>query len=140
MKKNFFVIITLIVLCLLITSCVGNGSSESSGSEEAKNTETEKQEQDFLIGSWFAKEASKDGVTKDPEEVFGDTFSLYFSDDGKCTMYVGDKHALVDWERTDSGVTLTGDNTYQITFPDDTEKELVININGIDVNMEKYEE
>ena len=76
----------------------------------------------------------------DAYDVFNGYFSLYFTDKGDCTMSIDQDHALVKWELTDDGVTLTGDSTYPITFPDESRKTMVIVINGIDVLMEKYEE
>ena len=92
------------------------------------------------MGSWFARTASKDGVTVDAYDIFNGIFQLYFNKNGECTMSIGQNYAVVKWELTDSCVTLKGDDTYQITFPNDSRKTMIIVINGIDVLMEKYEE
>ncbi len=122
----------LLVLALVGTLLGGCGST--------KTEAPPKQDADFLMGSWFARTASKDGATVDAYDVFNGYFSLYFTDKGDCTMSIDQDHALVKWELTDDGVTLTGDSTYPITFPDESRKTMVIVINGIDVLMEKYEE
>ena len=150
MKRKLLVFIMLILIsctgCFFLTGCGGGGSADNDAAEAAEETEAaDTQEaadagEDFLIGTWFAKESSYQGETKDPYEVFGGTFYLYFEDDGDCTMAIDQKRALLKWERTGDGVTLTGDNTYQITFPDDSQTTLVITINDIDTLMEKFVE
>ena len=55
-------------------------------------------------------------------------------------MSIDQNRALVDWTLTDNGVTLTGDDTYQITFPDESRKTMIATIKGVDVLLEKYEE
>ena len=122
----------LLVFALCITCLTGCGGK--------KTESAPKQDAEFLMGSWFGKTASKDGVTVDANDVFGGYFQLYFSKNGECTMSIDQNRAVVKWELTDDGVTLTGDNTYPITFPDESRKTMVIVINGIDVLMEKYED
>ena len=119
-------------MCLgLLTACGGKRDPVA----EAKTKESE-----FLLGSWFAQEAYVNGETRDPDAIFGGRFQLYFSKDGKCTMSIDQNRALVDWTLTDNGVTLTGDDTYQITFPDESRKTMIATIKGVDVLLEKYEE
>ena len=135
--KTKYLLTLLLVLLLglaLLTACGGGAAEE----EAAESVETE-QDYDFLLGMWFAKEAAAGDQALDPDEVFGGTFSLYFSDDGKCTMAIDQQRALVDWELTEDGVTLSGDNTYPAAFGDD-KTTMTITINGVDVVMEKYEE
>ena len=120
--------------CILLTGC---GKKESS-STATKETTTAKK--DFLIGTWFAKSSTYNGESRDPDEIFGGTFYLTFNDKGECTMAIDQQRALLTWERTKEGVTLKGDDTYKITFPDDSEKTLLITIKGVDTLMEKYEE
>lgn len=131
-SKLFLTLLTVLALCLVLAGC---GSDDNSGTAAGPA-----QDADFLLGSWFAEEATYEGQPQDPDEVFGATFSLYFSDDGKCTMWVGQDRALVDWELTENGVTLRGDGTYPAVFQDESKKTMVITINGVDVLMEKYEE
>lgn len=133
--KRALLLLAMMLLCLALLAACGGGAAE----EEAAAEETA-QDLDFLLGSWFAETATKDGATVDAYDVFGDTFSLYFDDDGECTMWVGQDHALVKWELTDDGVLLTGDNTYPCTFLDEGRTTMNIVINGIDVLMNKYEE
>ena len=92
-----------------------------------------------MIGTWFADTATKDGVTVDAKELFsGRIFYLDFLED-ECFMYVGTDYALLDWERTEDGITLKGDEEYQITFPDDSGKTMVLNLKGFDVLLELSE-
>lgn len=122
----------IVIMCLgLLTACGGKRDPVA----EAKTKESE-----FLLGSWFAKEAYVNGETRDPDAIFGGRFQLYFSKDGKCTMSIDQNRALVDWTLTDNGVTLTGDDTYQITFPDESRKTMIATIKGVNVLLEKYEE
>ena len=138
--KTKYLLTLLLVLLLglaLLTAC-GGGAAEEEATEDAAAEPA--QDIDFLLGMWFAKEAAAGDQALDPDEVFGGTFSLYFSDDGKCTMAIDQQRALVDWELTEDGVTLSGDNTYPCTFLDDEKKTMNIVINGVDVLMEKYED
>ena len=126
--------LTVLILSLVALTACGSGSNDNDQTQNAED------ETAFLMGSWFAVSAEYEGQEMEPDEVFGDTFSLYFSDDGKCTMWVGQNRALVDWEQTEEGVTLRGDDTYEITFPDESKETLIINLRGVNVVMEKYEE
>lgn len=137
--KRALLLLAMMLLCLALLAACGGGAAQEAAEEEAAAEETA-QDLDFLLGSWFAETATKDGTTVDAYDVFGDTFSLYFDDDGECTMWVGQDHALVKWELTDDGVLLTGDNTYPCTFLDEGRTTMNIVINGIDVLMNKYEE
>lgn len=87
----------------------------------------------------YGNYAYVNGETRDPDAVFGGVFQLYFSKDGKCTMSIDQKSAVVDWTLTDDGVTLTGDDTYPITFPDESRTTMTATIQGVDVLLEKYE-
>ena len=121
----------LVIMCMgLLAGCGG----KSEPAAQAKVNESE-----FLLGSWFAKEAYVNGETRDPDAVFGGVFQLYFSKDGKCTMSIDQKRAVVEWTLTDDGVTLTGDDTYPITFPDESRTTMTATIQGVDVLLEKYE-
>ena len=55
-------------------------------------------------------------------------------------MAIDEQRAVLTWERTDEGVTLKGDDTYKITFPDDSQKTMIITIRGVDTLLEKNEE
>lgn len=146
MKKNRLLLLLIALMCIAMmafTACGGGSGTESTdagNSEEAAQEDTSASETDFLIGSWFAEKSTYNGEEKDPDEVFGGRFYLVFQDDGDCQMCIDQKRAPLTWERNDEGVLLKGDDTYQITFPDDSQKTLVITINGIDTLMEKYEE
>ena len=129
MKKNvLIVLLTAVLVAALLAGCSGVGMSE----EERKSQ--------FLIGTWTATEATVNGVTKDPSEIFQDTLSLDFEKGGKCTMLIGETESPLEWELVDDGVILTGEETYTVTFPDAQRKTLSINIKGIDILMEKAEE
>ena len=140
MKKRFLLILTLTVaMAMSMVVLAGCGGSDSGDTEEPA-AEDQTADTEFLLGSWFAETATYEGEEKDPDEVFGGIFQLYFSDNGECTMSIDQKRAVVNWEYTGDGVTLTGDDTYEITFPDDSKEKLIINVKGIDVLMEKYQE
>ena len=142
MKKNKLLLLLIAVICvtmLALTACGGGSGSDGSGETEQEETAAAG-ETDFLIGSWFAEKSMYNGEEKDPDEVFGGTFYLVFFDDGGCQMCIDQKRAQVNWEYTGDGVTLTGDDTYQITFPDDSKTSMIITINGIDTLLTKYEE
>ncbi len=132
MKTHKLSLFLLLALCLALLAGCGGSSPE----EDARASESE-----FLLGAWFATTASKNGETVDASDIFGGRFMLYFSDDGVCTMSIDDKRALVDWTLNDDGtVTLSGDDTYPVTFPDDSRTTMVAVIRGIDVTLEKYED
>ena len=130
-KKLRLIVVMLLSITILAACGAGNGDSETPASSD---------ETSFLMGTWFAESAEYEGQELDPDEVFGDTFSLYFAEDGKCTMWVGQNKALVDWEYTGDGVTLTGEDTYEITFPDESRETMIITVRDVEVLMEKYEE
>ena len=123
----------LIVLILCMTLIGGCGATKDDSAAPKEDIE-------FLLGSWFADTASADGATVDAYDVFGGYFMLYFNENGECTMSIDQNRAIVKWQLTENGVTLTGDGTYEATFIDETRKSMVIVINGIDVLMEKYED
>ena len=125
-----------LLLALSLALLAGCGGSSAPAEEEAQAAESE-----FLLGSWFATTASKDGEEKDTSDIFGGRFMLYFSDNGECTMAIDDKRAIVNWTLNDDGtVTLSGDDTYPVTFPDDSRTTMVMVVQGIDVTLEKYED
>ena len=163
MKKTKILIAALLALVMVLSLCACAGSktdtekpaeSADKTEEPAENTdkteepaEEEKAEEEkpaddneFLLGSWFARNVMIGDVEKDPDEVFGGTFMLYFSDDGVCTMSIDQQRALVDWELTDNGVVLKGDSTYEGTFQDDSRTTMILVVQGVDVLMEKYED
>ncbi len=129
MRRSVALLTVLVLIVTLLSGC---------GGKSGKNEPAE--DVDFLLGAWFAKTASANGKTVDADDVFGGTFMLYFSDDHKCTMSIDQNRALVDWELTDNGVTLKGDDTYEATFKDQSRKTMVVVIKGVDVLMEKYED
>lgn len=146
MKKKLLML--MLALCMILTmtalSACGGGSGDSSSelaNEEAAPEEGTQAADDteFLMGSWFARTATINGEEADPKDVFNGTFQLYFTED-KCNMVIDTKTAPVSWKLTDEGVTLTGDDTYYITFPDDSKDTLLITIKGVEVLMEKYVE
>ena len=142
-RKTMPLLALFIALSLCLTMIAGCGSapatSEDGVKEDAKTTVNE---EDFLLGSWIAESCWGEDpeVTADPYDVYGGTFSLYFSDNGECTMWVGQNRAVVTWERTEDGVLLKGDNEYPITFPDGSETEMIIVVNNVNTLMEKYVE
>ena len=140
--KKLAALLTVLALALALCACGGTKEAPAGSAAEAAEDKAEEKAEDldFLLGMWFADTASQDDVTVDAEEVFGGTFSLYFSDDGKCTMAIDQQRALLDWELTENGVTLKGDNTYEGVFQDAERTTMIMVINGIDVHMEKYQE
>lgn len=142
MKKNKVLLLLIALMCITVfafTSCGGGSGDEASG-DAAQEETAAASETDFLIGSWFAEKSMYNGEEKDPDEVFGGRFYLVFYEDGDCQMCIDQKRAPVKWEYTGDGVTLTGDDTYKITFPDDSGKNMIVTINGIDTLLTKYEE
>ena len=151
MKKLTLALLILSLCVALLAACGGGGQEETvepetttAETEEAAAAETEEaasaEEEDPVLGFWFAKTASKDGETRDPNDVFGGTFYLYFSDEDECQMCIDEKRAPVSWERTETGITLTGDDTYEIVYPADNEDTMIITIHGIEVLLERYVE
>lgn len=141
MRKKYVSLLILPICILLIlgmSACGGEGGQEAqndAGTEQAAAADT-----DFLLGTWFAKTATYEGEQKDPDDVFGGTFYLYFAEDGDCQMCIDQKRAPVKWAYNGDGVTLTGDNTYEITFPDGSRTKMNVTINGVEVMLEKFEE
>ena len=140
MKSAKSIWTTLLALVLVLALCACGASKGEPAGSAAEAAEEKAEDLDFLLGMWFADTASQDDVTVDAEEVFGGTFSLYFSDDGKCTMAIDQDRALVDWELTENGVTLKGDNTYEGVFQDAERTTMIMVIKGVDVHLEKYQE
>jgi len=142
MKKNrllLLLIALMLVIMPALTAC-GGGSGSDEPEDAAQEEDAAAGETDFLIGSWFAEKSMYNGEEKDSDEVFGGRFYLVFDDDGDCQMCIDQKRAPVKWEYTGDGVTLSGDDTYQITFPDDSKKSMIITINGIETLLTKFEE
>ena len=155
MKRNLLTLLLMLLLsAALLAGCGGGGQTESetaaaetteetgegtAQAEEAAETEetAPAEEEDFVLGFWFAETATKDGETMDPDDLFGGIFYLYFADEETCYMCIDDKRAPLAWEHTENGVTLTGDDTYSITFPDDSQTTMIITINGVEVVLEK---
>ena len=131
--KKLTLILLVLSLCLALLTACGGAKEEAAGAETAA-AETE---EDPVLGFWFAESASMDGQALDPDEVFGGTFYLYFVDENECQMCIDDKRAPVSWERTDGGITLTGDDTYEIVYPLDTPDTMAITIHGVEVLLEK---
>lgn len=133
MEKRMMIILVLMSLCIIMLTGCGGGTSVESGEREPDTS--------FLMGSWIAKTCTQGDVTVDVLDAFqGDMFSLYFQDDGQCQMVRGDQYALVDWTiNNDGSITLKGTNTYEVTFPDDSRKTMILKVNDIDVFLEKYE-
>ncbi|MBR2783929.1 MAG: hypothetical protein IKD93_07050 [Firmicutes bacterium] len=141
MKKTFLLLLMALLCLALLTAC-GGAADDPAGEPAAE--EAAEQDLEFLLGSWFAQEASVGDETKDPYDVFGGTFSLYFSDNGECTMAIDQQRAIVNYELTDNGVVLTGDGVYEATFDDAERKTMTLGIPSgdimVNVLLEKYEE
>ena len=97
-------------------------------------------ESEFLVGTWIADSATYDGEKLEPEDIFGGTYIISFRANGKCTMSIDRNSTDFKWKYKDGTVTLKGNETYEITFPDNSKKKLIIDIKDIDVLMTKYEE
>jgi hypothetical protein len=141
-NKLLLLLISLMLIAMPALTACGGGSGSGSGSDEAAQEEAAPAEDEsaFLIGTWFAESASFEGQELDPEEVYGGTFYLYFAEDGDCQMCIDQKRAPVKWEYDGETVTLTGDDTYKITFPDDSKTSMVASINGVETVLTKHEE
>ena len=126
MKKMTCLLLSLLLSLAVLSGCGG------AKKEEGPDTS-------FLMGSWFAKTATQNGQTVDASDVFGGQFMLTFNKDD-CTMAIDSNRAVVKWELTEQGVTLKGDDTYEITFPDEERKTMIAVIRGVEVSLEKYEE
>ena len=145
MKKLTLALLILSLCLALLTACGGGSQEETTepetASAETETTETEDaataEEEDPILGFWFAQAASKDGTELDPYEVFGGTFYLYFVDEGECQMCIDDKRAPGTWERTENGITLKGDDTYDIVYPTDTPDTMILTVKGVEVVLEK---
>ena len=128
MKKRVLSLLLVLILSLTLLSACGPSAEEKEAAEKSE----------FLLGTWVATTAEYDGVTVDAHDVFDGTFILIFKDNGDCSMFVDTDQAIVKWVMNDDGtVTLTGDNTYPVTFPDDSQTTMVVNVQGVDVTMEK---
>lgn len=124
MKKLSLLLI--LALCLSLLAACG-------GAAEAPVRDT-----DFLMGRWEATTAEKDGEVRDAQDVIGGLLAFYFDDNGTCTMFVDTNRAVVDWVMNDDGtVTLSGDGTYPVVFPDGSQDTLIVTINDINVTMVK---
>ena len=128
MKKRVLSLLLVLILSLTLLSACGPSAEEKEAAEKSE----------FLLGTWVASSAEYNGATMDPHDVFNGTFILIFKDNGDCSMFVDTDQAIVKWVMNDDGtVTLTGDNTYPVTFPDDSQTTMVVNVQGVDVTMEK---
>lgn len=129
MKKRVLSLLLVLVLSLtLLAACGGQSAEEKEAAEKSA----------FLLGTWVATTAEYDGVTVDAHDVFDGTFILIFKDNGDCSMFVDTDQAIVKWVMNDNGtVTLTGDDTYSITFPDDSQTTMVVDVHDVAVTMEK---
>ena len=125
MKK--FLLVLVLVLSIQTVIFTGCGDVTTAESE-------------FLVGTWIAETATYDDVNHDPEDIFGGTFILSFRSNGKCTMSIDKNSTDLKWKYKDGAVTLKGDSTYEITFPDKSKEKLIIDVKGIDVLMTKYVE
>ena len=145
MKKLTLALLVLSLCLALLTACGGGGQEETAEPEtaaaETETTETEEaapaEEEDPVLGFWFAQTASKDGTELDPYEVFGGNFYLYFVDEEECQMCIDQQRAPLSWERTDAGITLKGDDTYEIVYPTDTPDTMLLTVKGVEVLLEK---
>lgn len=128
----------------------GSDTSESSSEpvteETAETTDsTDAEDASFLYGSWFPEKVTVNDQEMDPDDFFnGHTFSWYFSDDGKATMWVDQNHALLDYELKDGHVTLSGDLSYEADLAEGSQTQMTwhYDVEGVqaEVLMEKYEE
>ena len=130
-RKSLLLLLPILILfsgCILITGC----SNKNSTTKEATN-----QKKDFLIGTWFAKSSSYNGESRNPEDVFGGTFYLYFNEKGECTMAIDQQRAILTWERTKEGVTLIKNQLLSI-FSKNSIKPMTIN-EGDEFNTDYHE-
>ena len=141
MMKKLTLTMLILTLCLaLLTAC---GAGEGADAEEtAGATETEEtaaaEEEDPILGFWFAETASVGGEDRDPEEVFGGKFYLYFVDETECQMCIDQQRAPLTWNRTETGVTLTGDDVYEIVWPANGDRDaMIITVRGVEVVLER---
>lgn len=140
------IIALLLVLMMTATVICGCGAKETAVPEntDAVTEETAETEavddNSFLLGSWFVDSIVMDGQELTEDEFFGETFSFYFNDKNECYMNMGSNYAIVNYEVHDNGVTLTGDDTYELTFTDETKTKCTWELKGAEVTMSKYEE
>lgn len=128
MKKRVFSLLLVLVLSLTLLAACGSSAEEKAVDDKSA----------FLIGTWVATTAEYSGTTVDAHDVFDGTFILIFKDNGDCSMFVDTDQAIVKWVMNDDGtVTLTGDDTYSITFPDDSQTTMVVDVHDVAVTMEK---
>ena len=127
MKTRIPALLLVLILSLSLPAACGRSAEEAAP------------DAGFLMGSWIAETATVDDLTMDAGDAFGGVFTLYFSENGDCTMSIDDQRATVRWELTDDGVLLTGNDTYPITFPDESRTTMIAVIKGLDVLLRKYE-
>ncbi len=128
MKRRVFSLLLVLILSLSLLAACGSSSDEKATDDRSA----------FLIGTWVATTAEYNGTTVDAHDVFDGTFILIFKDNGDCSMFVDTDQAIVKWVMNDDGtVTLTGDDTYSITFPDDSQATMVVDVHDVNVTMEK---
>ncbi len=128
MKKRVFSLLLVLVLSLTLLAACGSSAEEKAVDDKSA----------FLIGTWVATTAEYSGTTVDAHDVFDGTFILIFKDNGDCSMFVDTDQAIVKWVMNDDGtVTLTGDDTYSITFPNDSQTTMVVDVHDVAVTMEK---
>ena len=143
MKKLISVILALITLTVLLAACGAkpeSGADESVQASETEATGTQTTDSSIILGTWFATTAVYNGEEYNADDLFNGTFLLLFKDNGECRMQHNDEWSVVTWELSDSGVTLKGEDTYELTFTDENKNKLLMDINGADVTLEKYEE
>lgn len=128
MRKRVLSLLLVLILSLTLLAACGPSAEEKEAAEKSE----------FLLGTWVATTAEYDGTTVDAHDVFDGTFILIFKDNGDCSMFVDTDQAIVKWVMNDDGsVTLTGDDTYTITFPDDSQTTMIVDVHDVNVTMEK---
>ena len=142
MKKLISIIFTITLVTVFLSSCGAKPDTGSNGSTEQSEAavETETADNSIILGTWFAQTAVYNGEEYKAEDMFNGPFLLMFKDNGECRMQHNDEWSIVKWELHDSGVTLTGDDTYELSFADGSKNKLLMDINGAEVTLEKYEE
>ena len=137
LKRVLALLAAILMMVSFMTAC-GTGQEKAEDNNAAQTTTSD--DNGFLLGSWFVENVVMDGQEIPESDFFHGTYSMYFSDNGECSMYIDSNYAIVKWELTDTGVTLTGDDTYEFTFTDENKNKMLWEFNGAEITMYKYEE
>lgn len=142
MKKLILSVLLLMALSLtLLCGCGGTGEEAAAEDTAPAQEETQVEETPFFLGNWIAKTAVVNGSTVDAMDVFGGIFVLTLKEDGYCQMGLNNQYSTLDWtDNGDGTITLTGSDTYEVSFPDGSEDTMLAVIKGVDVTLEKSDE